>query len=256
MKHNSRTNKEEKLRRFSIYRIIEHLALMALFLVLAITGLPQKFYHFNVAQSIIVLFGGIDNLRLIHHFSGVLFTGLATQHVLVNFAGIMFIGWEPSMLVTLKDVHDTIQNVRFYLGLEAEPAKCDHYTYKEKCIYWLVLIGGMQMIVTGMILWFPVAATQYLPGIFVPLSKMVHTSEAMLIFLLIVTWHVYDSVLSPDVFPLNKSIFTGYIGIEQMKRQHSLELAEMTKQGEKLTGQYTCSILTIDAEKDSDRSYH
>jgi len=32
----------------------------------------------------------------------------------------------------------------------------------------------------------------------------------MLIFLMMTVWHIYDSMFSPDVFPLNKSIFTGY----------------------------------------------
>ena len=85
------------------------------------------------------------------------------------------------------------------------------------------------MIISGFILWFPVTATQYLPGMFIPVSKMVHTSEAMLIFLLVVTWHIYDSVLSPDVFPLNKSIFTGNIHRKQMKQLHPLEMEEKSE---------------------------
>ena len=126
---------------------------------------------------------------------------------------------------------DALQNVRYYLGLDDHPAQCGRYTYKEKCIYWLVLIGGIQMIISGLVLWFPVIATQYLPGMFIPISKMVHTSEAMMIFLLVVTWHIYDSVLSPDVFPLNKSIFTGDMGIKQMKLLHPLEMQENQESG-------------------------
>lgn len=226
MKKRDRSDSDDRIRRFGTYRIVEHLVLIALFMALSVTGLPQKFYYLGIAQAVIVILGGIDNLRLLHHIAGLLFLVLAAQHIIVNLVGVTFLRWEPSMLVTLKDAQDASQNVRYYLGLDDRPARCGRYTYKEKCLYWLVLIGSIQMIATGLIVWFPVAATQYLPGVFVPVSKMIHTSEAMMIFILIVTWHIYDSVLNPDVFPLNKSIFTGNIGRKQMDRLHPIETAE------------------------------
>lgn len=198
-------------KRFNAYRIAEHLALLALFVVLAATGLSQKFYSLGISQSIIIALGGIDSARYLHHVAGVLFTVLAVQHIGVNFAGVVFLQWEPSALITFKDVQDTLHDVRYYLGLAGHPATCGRYSYKEKFIYWLILLGGIQQIVTGFILWFPVAATRYFPGQFIPASKAVHTNEAMLIFLLMAVWHIYDSMFSPDVFPLNKSIFTGYV---------------------------------------------
>jgi formate dehydrogenase subunit gamma len=133
------------------------------------------------------------------------------QHIAVNFAGVIFFQWEPSMLITFKDIQDALQNVRYYLGLDEHEAICGRYGYKEKFIYWLILLGGIQQIVSGFILWFPVAMTKYLPGQIVPAAKVVHTNEAMMIFLLMAIWHVYDSMFSPDIFPLNKSIFTGYV---------------------------------------------
>ncbi len=208
---------EEQVPRFCTYRIIEHAALMLIFFVLAGTGLPQKFYYAGVSRSIIILLGGIDNLRFIHHFAGCLFAALAVQHVFVNFAGIMFYGWQPSMLITVRDARDAFYNVKYDLGLDDKPVRISRYSYKEKAIYWLVLMGGCQMIITGFVLWFPVLATVYLPGILIPLSKTIHTSEAMLIFLLVVTWHIYDSALSPEVFPLNTSIFTGRAKDRQKK---------------------------------------
>lgn len=204
------TDSGENVKRFSPYRIVEHLALIILFVILAVTGLSQKFNSVGAAQSIIVLIGGIDNVRLFHHVSGVIFAILTAQHVFVNFYGIIFRQWEPSMLVAVKDTHEALQNVKYYLGLADQPAMCGRYNYKEKFVYWLILSGGVQMIVTGFFLRFPVAATRYFPGQFIPASKVVHSNEGMLIFLLVAIWHIYDSVLSPNVFPLNKSIFTGY----------------------------------------------
>jgi cytochrome b subunit of formate dehydrogenase len=166
-----------------------------------------------------------------HHLAGALFTVLAVQHIIVNFAGVIFRGWHPAMLITFQDARDAFHNVRYYLGLGERPALCGRYSYKEKGIYWLVLLGGIQMIITGFVLWFPVTVTKFLPGMFIPLSKSVHTSEAMLIFLLIVTWHIYDSILNPDVFPVNKSIFTGYLTKKQMEQLHPLEIPHGAETG-------------------------
>jgi formate dehydrogenase subunit gamma len=201
---------EEYVKRFSGYRIVEHLALIALFVILAVTGLSQKFYSLGISQSLIIALGGVDSVRLLHHVAGLMFSLLAAQHILVNFTGIVFFQRDPSMLITLKDVYDALHDVRYYLGLADQPASCGRYTYKEKFIYWLVLLGGIQMMITGFILWFPVYATKYLPGQFIPASKAVHTNEAMLIFVLMAVWHIYDSMLDPDIFPLDRSIFTGY----------------------------------------------
>ncbi len=122
----------------------------------------------------------------------------------------------------LKDVQDSLHNIRYYLGLVSRPAACGRYSYKEKFIYWLILLGGVQQIVTGFILWFPVATTKYFPGQFIPASKAVHTNQAMLIFLLMAIWHIYDSMFSPDVFPLNKSIFTGYADKSSLEQDDHL----------------------------------
>ena len=191
---------------------------MALFVVLAVTGLSQKFYMLEISQSIILTLGGIDSTRFLHHIAAILFTILAFEHIFVNCIGIIFAQWDTNMLISIKDAQDAIHNVRYYLGMTDKPAMSGKYNYKEKFIYWLVLLGGIQQILTGFILWFPAATTKYLPGQFIPAAKVVHTNDAMLIFLLIGIWHIYDSLFSPEVFPLNKSIFTGYEDKRRMEQ--------------------------------------
>jgi len=103
MKNSDQSNTDDWIRRFSLYRIIEHLVLIGLFIFLSVTGLPQKFYYLGISQSVIVILGGIDNLRLFHHLAGILFGVLTAQHIIVNLISVTFLRWEPSMLVTLKD---------------------------------------------------------------------------------------------------------------------------------------------------------
>ena len=176
--------------------------------------------------------GGIDSVRQIHHIAGVFFIVLTLQHILAVFTGITFFKWPPSMLITFKDSRDALHNVRYYMGLLDSPAMCGRYTYKEKFVYWLILLGGIQMIFTGLFLWFPVDMTKYISGQIIPVSKIIHTNNAMLIFILIAVWHIYDNVLNPEVFPLNKSIFTGYIKKSSMEQEHPLELKELMEAGD------------------------
>jgi hypothetical protein len=61
----------------------------------------------------------------------------------------------------------------------------------------------------------------------VAVSKAIHTNEAMLAFLIIATWHIYNAVFSPEVFPLDTVIFTGKISRERMMHEHPLELARL-----------------------------
>ena len=131
------------------------------------------------------------------------------------------------MFITKKDYEDAIHNIRYYFGFENQPAKCDRYDYMEKFEYWTILVGGILMIMTGVILWLPTLVTRILPGEFIPAAKALHSNEAMLIFLLNAVWHIYNSIFSPEAFPLDTSIFTGYISRERMIREHPLEYARM-----------------------------
>ncbi len=200
---------EESFRKFGAYRIVEHLVLIACVTVLAMTGLPQKFYSLGISQFIITSLGGIDSVRSIHHIAAAIFTVLTFQHIFAASIGVVFLQWQPSMLIAVKDIQDALHNVKYCLGMAGRPAIYGRYDYKAKFVYWFILLGGIQMIVTGFILWFPITAAKYLPGQFIPVSKVIHTNDAMLIFLLTAIWHIYDSIFNHEVFPLDKSIFTG-----------------------------------------------
>jgi len=225
----------EYLKRFSRWRIIEHQANAIVFSVLGLTGLAQKFHDASWAQWVIMNLGGIDSSRMVHRTAGVLFTILTLQHVLVACYGLILKKWSPSMIINKKDFTDAIDNLRYYFGMSERPARCDRYDYKQKFEYWGVVVGGILMILTGLTLWFPTMVFRLapvLPGQIIPAAKATHTNEAMLAFLVIVIWHIYNSVFSPEVFPLDTSIFTGKISKERMIHEHPLEYERVT--GKKL----------------------
>ncbi len=216
----------ERVRRFPPSRIVEHWVHVLMFGVLVCTGLTQKFYSLNISQFIIMNLGGIDSVRLIHRFAGIIFSVGVIVHIIIAAIGIVYRKWQPSMVITKKDFTDVVHNIRYYLGLENNPVRGGKYTYKQKFEYWGILTGVLLMILTGAILWFPAAVTKLLPGEIIPAAKVLHTNEALVVFLIISIWHIYNAIFSPDVFPLDTSIFTGYISKERMLRDHSEELAE------------------------------
>jgi hypothetical protein len=47
-------------------------------------------------------------------------------------------------------------------------------------------------------------------------------------FLVVITWHIYNAHLNPDVFPFDTTIFTGRSAAERMEHEHPLELDRLT----------------------------
>ncbi len=218
--------REDRVRRFSTARIVEHWSHVLTFCVLVSTGLSQRFYSLAVSQWIILHLGGIDSVRLIHRFAGIIFSLGVITHLTVAAFGIVYRKWQPSMVITKKDFTDVVHNIRYYLGLENAPTRGGRYTYKQKFEYWGILTGVLLMMATGAVLWFPAVVTRFLPGEIIPAAKVLHTNEALVVFLIISIWHIYNAIFSPEVFPLDTSIFTGYLSTERMLQEHPEELEE------------------------------
>ncbi len=199
-----------RIRRFTAARIVEHLVLIALVAVLAATGLAQKFHELAASQWLLSLVGGVESARRIHHYAGAALAALLLLHIATAVFGVTVRGWRLSMLISRQDLLDAAHDTRYGLGLAAGPADHDWYDYKEKFTYWLVLTGVVVMALSGIILWFPIAVASYLPGEAIALAAMMHSHQALVVLLLAVGWHVYDAIFSPDAFPLDTSIFTGY----------------------------------------------
>lgn len=210
--------------RFTPLQRFEHLLLMSLFIILLVTGLPQKFSDAGWSVWTVQALGGIDMTRLIHRWSGIL---LALQAVL-DLSIVVFLilkgRMRPTMVPSRQDFVDAIQMARYCLGLVEKPPRFDRYDYRQKFEYWGLIFGTGIMVISGFILYYPAFFTQILPGQLVPAAKTMHTNEALLALATILIWHMYGAHLNPDVFPMDTSIFTGRISEERMHHEHPLEL--------------------------------
>lgn len=218
--------------RFHLSHRLEHLVLMVSFTALCITGIPQKFHEAGWADWMIGAMGNIETVRFLHRFFAIVFMLEAVYHFAYVGYVLLIKKGAPTMLPTWKDAGDAFQSFKYFLGLAPRPPKFDRYDFRQKFEYWGLVWGGLIMIITGLILWFPVEVTQFVPGILVPAAKAAHGWEAVLALLTIVTWHFYNAHLNPHALPFDESIFTGKISEERMMEEHPLEYERLT--GEKL----------------------
>jgi cytochrome b subunit of formate dehydrogenase/mono/diheme cytochrome c family protein len=207
--------------RFATLQRIEHIILLLSFTLLAVTGLPQKFASAPLSQFVIDLFGGIESIRVVHRISAVVLMVLSIYHVVAVLYRIFVQRVPWTMLPLVEDFRHLIHDLQFYFGRRKHKAYYGRYNYAEKAEYLAVVWGTFIMIITGFMMWNPIATTNYLPGQFIPAAKVAHGGEAVLAVLAIILWHFYHVHLRH----FNKSMFTGKMTRHEMEEEHPAELA-------------------------------
>jgi formate dehydrogenase subunit gamma len=163
----------------------------------------------------------------IHRLAAILLLGTFAYHIL----SIMFSkrGHEffQDMMVTKKDLADSVNLVRYNLGLRREMPLFDRFTCIEKFQYWAAGVAIVFLGLSGFILWFETPFMIVLPKWMMDLNHVVHSFEATVVFLILVVWHLYNVHLNPRVFPMNRVWLSGTISKEDMKKDHPLEYARL-----------------------------
>jgi formate dehydrogenase gamma subunit len=214
---------ERKYLRFTRFQRIEHWVFMASFSILGLTGLVQKYATARLSESIIAGLGGIEQTRQIHHFAAILMMVVVVYHLGVVGYKLFVRRVQPTILPGMHDVRAAIQSLAYYLGMRKTKPQQGRYTFEEKAEYWAVVWGTVIMVITGFMLWNPIATSQFLPGDFIPAAKAAHGGEALLAVLAIILWHFFHVLVKT----FNRSMFTGYLSEEEMLEEHPIELADI-----------------------------
>lgn len=213
--------------RFSLSLRIQHICLAVSFTLLVITGMPIRYPENSLMGSIYMALGGMPVMRFIHRAAAVVMIVAWIYHTIELLwkwkkAGFTMASW--TMWPKFKDFKDFFGVIKYHLGLApAEPAY-DRFAFREKFDYFAVYWGMPIMVLSGLVLWYPVYAAQVLPSLGIPIAYIAHADEAVLAFLTIVTWHFYNTHFNPNHFPMNPVFITGKLSEEEMEREHPLEL--------------------------------
>ncbi len=205
--------------RFDRPQRYQHLVLLSSFTLLAFTGLLQTFSSYAVVAAFINVLGGVEGLRTIHRLAAIALITVSVYHVW-RILETWFVKRERGgMWPQIKDFKDLFHMILYNVDKAPEPPKFDRFGIEEKIEYWALLWGQVLMIVTGLVMWFPLLITEVLPGSAIPISRALHHWEAILAVLSILIWHMYHTQIKTR----NLSIFTGYMTEEEMLHEHPLE---------------------------------
>lgn len=224
------------VRRFRKGQLRIHAVVIVTFLVLAATGLPLKFHSAEWAQTLLAWPGGVALARFLHRTAALVTFGYFLVHLamilkraLVEREPGMFYGWK-SMVPRPKDLADLWANLRYFLYLGPRP-RFDRWTYWEKFDYFAVFWGVAIIGASGLLLWFPEAASRAVPGWALNAAYVIHSDEALLAVGFIFVFHFFHTHLRPEAFPMDPVIFLGAMPLERFRAERPLEYRRLVERG-------------------------
>ncbi len=214
--------------RMNFTQRMQHVVLAVSFIVLAITGFALKFPDSWIAK----LLGSNEMFRRwTHRIAGVVLLLVGAYHlvyVLTTKEGRQLV---RDLFPVKKDVKDVADNARYLAGLKADRPKLGRFGYAEKVEYWAVVWGTIIMGATGLMIWFKMDVTRFLPRWAVDVALTIHYYEAILACLAILVWHFYHVIFDPDVYPLNWACWNGKVSKHWQEEEHPLEHAAPPEMG-------------------------
>ena len=243
--HDSKKFREAKIRtqeddewftRFLPFERFLHFLVVTSFLLLVVTGMPLKFYYTSWAKALFSVLGGAETARTLHRF-GALVTFLYFGLHLVKLGTTAWAGraalrdpatgrrqWQrlwkvlfgpDSMIPTFQDWRDFIGHNQWFFG-KAEKPQFDRWTYWEKFDYFAVFWGVFIIGASGLIMWFPVFFTRFMPGWVINIALIIHSDEALLAAGFIFSIHFFNTHFRLEKFPMDTVIFSGRVSKTEM----------------------------------------
>ena len=224
--------------RFTRLQRILHALMIVSFMSLALTGLTLKFSYTKWAVLLSHLLGGFETAGYIHRSAAVVMFGVFVVHLVdvYKLKKREYGSWRelllgPStMLPTRMDLVEFVATLKWFVRLGKRPAY-GRWTYWEKFDYFAVFWGIAVIGSTGLTLWFPVFFTRFLPGWFINVATIIHSDEALLATGFIFTVHFFNTHLRPEKFPMDITVFTGRVEVEELKRDKPREYQALVDSG-------------------------
>src|SRR5262249_4128804 len=143
--------------------------------------------------------------------AGVVLLGVGAYHLVYLLATRDGRRLLRDLIPVKKDIKDVTDNARYLAGVSEQKPRIGRFGYAEKMEYWAVVWGTIIMGATGLMIWFKIDVTHFLPRWAVDVALTIHYYEAILACLAIVVWHFYHVIFDPDVYPLNWACLDGKV---------------------------------------------
>lgn len=242
---------DEIILRMNLTERIQHFILILTFFVLILTGFPLIFYELGFLKSIFAIGKSFYIRGLLHRIAAVMlilnlawhfFYTIFTQRGRQNL---------KDMIPRPKDFKDAIQQFGLNTGftqflyrqgilrkffaqhpfwLFDNAPEFGRYNFIEKFEYWAVAWGSFVMIVTGFFMWNVELSLSLFPLWVHNIFVILHGYEAMLAFLSVIIWHMYNVHLNPEVFPMSKVWLIGKISGKELRTLHPLEYQKICEE--------------------------
>jgi cytochrome b subunit of formate dehydrogenase len=225
------------IRRFTLVDRINHAFVIISFFGLTLTGLPLLFAEKAWGKALADSLGGPWFAGRLHRF----FALMLIVNFAVHFVGVfrrfrkqgirnMLFG-PTTMLPRWKDFTDCLGMWRWFI-LGGKKPEFDRWTYWEKFDYAAEVGGSLIIGITGLMLWFPVFFSAFVPGWSFNVATVIHGYEALLAIGFIFTIHFFNAHLRIEKFPVDDVMFSGSLPEEEFKEERAAEYARLAAKGE------------------------
>ncbi len=225
------------IKRFSKVDRVNHAFVIISFFGLALTGLPLLYAEKGWGRDMVEFFGGVRTCGLLHRFFALILIGNLLVHAVgvirrIKKHGFFKLLFGPTtMLPRIKDFKDCAGMFRwFFRGGKKPPF--DRWTYWEKFDYVAEVGGSLIIGASGLLLWFPVFFSKFLPGWMFNVATVVHGYEALLAVGFIFTIHFFNAHLRLEKFPVDDVMFTGCLPEAELAHERPEEYARLVATGE------------------------
>jgi cytochrome b subunit of formate dehydrogenase len=233
------TSRELEYVRFKPLHRALHACMIVSFITLALTGLSLKFSYTGWASRLSHLLGGFQTAGFIHRSAAVVMFATFIVHIFdvlrekrrnrQSWRDLLF--GPNTMMLTWRDFREFVATMKWFVGAGPRP-RYGRWTYWEKFDYFAVFWGIFVIGCTGLTLWFPILVTRLLPGWFINVATIIHSDEALLATGFIFTIHFFNTHLRPEKFPMDTTVFTGHMPLEELKRDKPREYEKLVASGE------------------------
>jgi len=223
---------EEKVYiRMTLNERIQHALLASSFIILVVTGFMLKFPEAFWVKwiSFVIGQGTFEARGIIHRVASVIMVGVSLYHLYYLIFTVRGRKLFKDLWVRKQDLFNMLKQLGYLSGKYDEHVKFGRFSYIEKMEYWAVAWGTIVMGITGGVLWFENTFLKIIKTSGMDIATAIHYYEAILASLAILVWHFYFVFFNPDVFPMNKAWYKGYLTREEMEKEHPLELEELFK---------------------------